>query len=96
MQMLHNTPFNRSAQDRRSRFQMGCNGANPQHHVFRVDARYAGMTPICFRRVNSSELPQRSTILPSLNLEICIPRILTFLPVGGIFPRGPVCVPVRV
>ena len=26
MQMLHNTPFNRSAQDRRSRFQMGCNG----------------------------------------------------------------------
>src|SRR5262245_422631 len=52
------------------------------------------MTPICFRRVLSSELPQRSTILPSLNLEICNPRILTFLPVGVIFPRGPVCVPV--
>src|SRR5215467_11280629 len=41
------------------------------------------MTPICFRRVLSSELPQRSTILPSLNLEIGIPRILTYYWAGS-------------
>lgn len=57
---------------------------------------HEGMAPICLRSVSSSELPQRSTILPSLNLEICKPRTLTFLPDGGIPMNGPLWVPVRV
>jgi hypothetical protein len=56
----------------------------------------AGMTPNCWSMPNSSELPQRSTILPSLNFDICMPRIFIFLPVGGIPMRDPLCVPVKV
>ena len=36
---------------------------------------------------SSSELPQRSTIFPSLNFAICPPRIFIFFPVGA-FPMS--------
>jgi hypothetical protein len=44
----------------------------------------------------SSELPHRSTTIPSLKRAICMPLALTFLPVAGIPMSGPLCVPVIV
>lgn len=42
------------------------------------------VAPSCCRIPISSELPHRSLILPSpLNLAICTPRALIFLPVAG-------------
>ena len=61
------------------------------------DTRYeTAIAPNCCNMPNSSELPQRSTILPLLNFDICIPRIFIFLPVGETPKSGPVCVPVKV
>src|SRR3984957_15486483 len=78
---------------RTSHFDGGCR-AN-QDFALRLCADNTA-TPNCCSMPNSSELPQRSTILPSLNLDICTPRIFIFRPVGAMPISGPFCVPVMV
>jgi len=65
----------------------------------RVSMRHAqdtAATPNCCSMPSSSELPQRSTILPSLNFAICAPRIFIFRPVGATPLKEPFCVPLNV
>ncbi len=55
-----------------------------------------GIDSECLKIPSSSELPQRSVILPSSNRAICMPRASIFFPVGATPRKSPLCVPVIV